>query len=806
MPRKHFSIVSKFNLLIVGMILLTTFGTTGLLLRNTIAEHYADLLHNGAALAGQLARESEYAIYTQNKQSLSQLVESLQSYTYVAYARFTDRQGQVLLEQTMRGGLEIPPMKKHARTTGETGIYYSDIEAAAGLPHELSADVAGRRPAPRHDAEPVARYFDLLVPVIGSGGDGLEGLSLDMGGANKPAETIGYVQIGIAHEGMRTQIQNFIWNSLVAIALFVLLGMAATFFLTRRIAAPLRSLAGVARAVAQGNMEHEIKVHTNDEIQDLAAAFSDMLSKLKSSRQALEDHQFNLEAKVTQRTLELQSAKEEAIHLAHRAEEASRAKSSFLANMSHEIRTPLTAIVGFGETLLDTNTTVHERIDSINAIIRNGAHLQQIINDILDLSKIEAHKLEVERVDINYFGLLTEIESLAGHQAHRKGLAFEIDYRFPLPARIVTDPLRLKQILINLCNNAIKFTERGSVRVTVIYLPDARQMHFDVADTGIGLTTEQCGRLFQAFEQADASTTRKFGGTGLGLTISRHLAEMLGGTITAESHPKQGSHFTVKVDTGPLHSTGLLHRLPNLTDTPTTPTYREQLAGQILIAEDTPDNQRLFSLYIKKAGPQVTVVDNGQLAVDAALSNNFDLILMDMQMPVMDGIEAVKTLRRAGYTKPIVALTANAMKEDQQKCFQAGCDAFLAKPVKKGALLEMLARYLTATPPTQASQLPIYSKLLDDEPDMKDMVITYIKRLPDTLQRANNAMAQQKWAELKRVIHDIKGTGGAFGFPMLTDLATKIEFQIAKNDIPETVASVAALNVLCQNIYQGAPD
>ena len=495
------------------------------------------------------------------------------------------------------------------------------------------------------------------------------------------------------------------------------------------------------------------------------------------------------------------------MRLAHQAEAASHAKSSFLANMSHEIRTPLTAIVGFGETLLDTNTTVNERIESINSIIRNGEHLQQIINDILDLSKIEAHKLDIDRVDIDGFELLAEIESLAGNQARSKGLDFHIDYRFPLPARIVTDPLRLKQILINLCNNAIKFTQRGSVRVTVKYAATTRQMFFEVLDTGIGLTAEQCSRLFQAFEQADASTTRKYGGTSLGLAISRRLVEILGGNITVESKPGQGSQFTIAIDACPLHSSGLLHRLPHMADhSPLTYIPSAQLEGQILIAEDTPDNQRLFSLYIKKAGPQVTIVDNGQRAVDAALNNHFDVILMDMQMPVMDGIEAVQTLRRAGYTKPIVALTANAMKQDQENYFRAGCDAFLAKPVKKDVLLEMLARYLVARPPTQDNQLPIHSQLLHDEPDMKDLVIAFINRLPDMLSRVNTALAQQQWTELKNVLHDIKGTGGGFGFPMLTDLAAKIEFQIAKNDIHETASSVTMLNAMCQNIYRGIPD
>ena len=484
---------------------------------------------------------------------------------------------------------------------------------------------------------------------------------------------------------------------------------------------------------------------------------------------------------------------------------ANQFKSQFLANMSHEIRTPLTAIIGFGETLLDTRTSTHDRVDSINAIIRNGTHLQQIINDILDLSKIEANKLDVERIDTDYFEVLAEIHSVVGMQASSKGLGFEIDYRLPLPARILTDPLRLTQILINLCNNAIKFTERGSVRVVVSYLANG-QMQFDVVDTGIGLTAEQSRRLFQPFEQADSSTTRKYGGSGLGLVISRRLAEMLGGTITVDGVAGEGSRFTVTIDAGPLQSSGLLFRVPTmLADIPATELSSIQLTGQVLLAEDTRDNQRLFSRYINSAGAQVTVVDNGQLAVEAALRDGFDIILMDMQMPVMGGIEAVKILRSAGYKKPIVALTANAMKEDQKKCFAAGCDEFLTKPLKREALLQMLARYLKPKPSEDNNQPPINSMLLEREPDMKDLVISYLNELPAVLQQAKDALAQQKWPELQEVIHSLKGTGGGFGYPMLTNLAEKIELQIAKGDRAEIHASIVELSTMCHRICDGGP-
>jgi|GEM_PF-3638851 len=669
MNGRPFSLTTKLHLLVILMILLTTVGTASLLIRIELKDRYSDLLRNGSALARHLSHDSEYALYTQNQEALRQLMNGVQNYTYVAYARFADAKGNVIFEHAMNPNVHIPPLKHYATVIGNPPIWFADITLPdGGTPTQAGSDGV--------------RYFDLLAPVmkVVAAADALDA-SLDPSPQNN-TEILGYVQLGIAQDGIRTQLTQFIWNAVLAIGGFVLLGMIATVMITRRIVGPLQSLAGIARAVEQGNMDHQIDIRTKDEIQDLAVAFGDMLRKLKASRQELEDYQRGLEDKVAQRTFDLQTAKEHAVQLAHQAEAASRSKSRFLANMSHEIRTPLTAIVGFGETLLDTHTTVHERIDSINAIIRNGVHLQQIINDILDISKIEANKLDIERIDTNYLELLTEIDSIIGMQARHKGLVFEIHYRFPLPVRIVTDPLRLKQILINLCNNAIKFTKSGSVRVTVIYHADAKQMAFAVRDTGIGLTDEQRGRLFQAFEQADSSTTRKFGGTGLGLAISKRLAEMLGGNVTVESDPGQGSCFTVTVDAGLQKPGNALTCLPATTKDVVKEVRSQLLSGEILLAEDTPDNQRLFSLYIKKAGSQLTIADNGKLAVEAALSRHFDLVLMDMQMPVMDGIEAVQTLRRAGYTQPIVALTANAMKEDQDKCFQAGCDGFLAKPVK----------------------------------------------------------------------------------------------------------------------------
>jgi PAS domain S-box-containing protein len=367
------------------------------------------------------------------------------------------------------------------------------------------------------------------------------------------------------------------------------------------------------------------------------------------------------------------------------AQSADRSKSEFLANMSHEIRTPMTAILGFVDILI-VNLTDDEEIEAAATIKRNGEYLIDIIDDILDISKIESGKMEIEQVECSPCQIISEVISLMRVRACARGLDLDVEYRGPIPRSIRSDPTRLRQILINLTGNAIKFTELGAIHVLVQVVgvdSDNPKIQIDVVDTGIGLTEQQMSRLFQAFVQADTSTTRKFGGTGLGLTISKRLAEMLGGTIAVESRLGQGSTFTVTVATGPLTGVTMVDQTSE-SEVPAEKFVKSadgdvRLDCRILLAEDGPDNQRLIAFIMRKAGAHITVVENGQLAVDAALQARdgkkpFDLILMDMQMPVLDGYGATRKLRQAGYTGAIIALTAHAMSGDRKKCIDAGCD------------------------------------------------------------------------------------------------------------------------------------
>jgi signal transduction histidine kinase/ActR/RegA family two-component response regulator len=408
------------------------------------------------------------------------------------------------------------------------------------------------------------------------------------------------------------------------------------------------------------------------------------------------------------------------------AEEATRAKSAFLANMSHEIRTPMTAILGYLDLIADgcprrCEFGAGEHTTHLGTISRNADHLLHIINDILDLSKIEAGKLEVEHTRCSVIQLIADIASLMRVRAESSGLYFKTEFAGPIPEWIESDPTRLKQILINLVGNAVKFTETGGVRLVTRFVPSPPTdtggggralLQFEVIDTGIGIAPEHVDKLFLPFSQADSSTTRRFGGTGLGLTITQRLAHILGGDVTVESRPGEGSTFRVTIATGSLPDVKLLDRpseaMLATPEGPVVPPVAEStLDCRVLLAEDGPDNQRLIAMVLRKAGAEVTIVEDGQMAVETALAARaagqpFDVILMDMQMPVLDGYGATQSLRQEGYTGLIIALTAHAMAHDRDKCLGVGCDDYATKPIDRRRLIATIQGHLRPQVTSQA--------------------------------------------------------------------------------------------------------
>jgi signal transduction histidine kinase/FixJ family two-component response regulator/HAMP domain-containing protein len=499
------------------------------------------------------------------------------------------------------------------------------------------------------------------------------------------------------------------------------------------------------------------------------------------------------------------SARAMAERIAHKAliekvdaELASQAKSAFLANMSHEIRTPLTAIIGFAEAIQDPAPSDLDRGDAARRIVDNGQHLLHLINEILDLSKIESHKLQVECIAVDPIALLNDVDSVVSMLARDKGLEFAVEYEYPLPRRIETDPTRLKQILLNLYSNAIKFTQQGQVRVHVSCQPALEQLQVTVADTGIGITPAQLERLFKPFTQADSSTTRRFGGTGLGLYISRELARMLGGTVAIQSVPGIGTRVELTVATGPLRAHDLLDQADAADQRRTAGTVAavHPLKGRVLLVEDSADNQRLIGLYIRQTGADVELAENGQIGFEKAMTGDYHLILMDMQMPVMGGLEATSLLRQTGYGGPIVALTANAFKEDRERAIAAGCDDFLSKPIERAAFYHVLQRYL---PPAEESSVPAQDRAANLDDSLRELTARFVDGLPGWVDKLNAAYQSGHLADLQSFAHQLKGVGGSFGYPEITAAAAALNHMLKSG---ETRALQESVDLLCQSCRQ----
>lgn len=375
------------------------------------------------------------------------------------------------------------------------------------------------------------------------------------------------------------------------------------------------------------------------------------------------------------------------------ARNANAAKSQFLANMSHEIRTPLGAIMGFVSLLRDEAVHRDDYESYLSVVERNSSQLLRIIDDILDLSKVEAGMMLIERIDFSLPELMTDFSSLMGFKARERGIGFFSRAVTPLPKIINSDPTRIRQILMNVVGNAVKFTDRGHVDLQVAYVDGF--IEFTVRDTGRGISPEQEHHLFQPFSQADTSTTRRYGGTGLGLVLTRSLTEAMGGSfVLKESTPLQGSVFVARIQVEVSVKTEFVTGLGFTAEPVRTAPVPGQLSGmKILLVEDSPDNQALISIFLVRAGARVDIASDGEQGYQKAKEDSYDVVLMDVQMPIMDGITTIKKLRADGYQAPVIALTAHAMKEERIRCLAAGFNDFLSKPVTREDLIAMLLEY-----------------------------------------------------------------------------------------------------------------
>jgi signal transduction histidine kinase/ActR/RegA family two-component response regulator len=599
-----------------------------------------------------------------------------------AFVALESRAGRAQLEHDLRLAAGIVAYNSAAAVEFGDEASARELLSALRAQEAIAAaalfDARGRRIAsyqhPRRPIEPPRTPGELGLRREGRFVEIVRAVELD-------GAAVGTIRLTADTRELDARIRQTLAIGAAVLASGALLAWALGALLLRALSGPILGLAALARRVSE-TQDYSLRTvkHDDDEIGVLADSLNAMLDRIE-------------------RDTDLGRINEQLRAEKLRAERAVGARSQFLANMSHEIRTPMTAILGFVDLLGEPDHTPQEQQEWLRIIRTNGQHLLALINDILDLSRIESGNMPLEWLPCDPAELVDDVVQMLRARAQHKGLEFGAERRGPLPSRLRGDPTRLRQILINLASNAIKFTDRGHVRLRVSMRGERGDsdlaIAFDVEGSGIGMTPEQCERVFQSFTQADDSMSRRYGGTGLGLAISRSLAELMGGVLSVRSEPGAGSTFRLLLPTGPLDDVEWSDSAASaLRGSPSAAPDggAARLEARILLAEDSPDNRRLIERVLGRAGISVDSAEDGASANARALAAleagvPYDVILMDMQMPRMSGYDATRALRSAGYTGAILALTAHATEDAREQCLQAGCDDYVAKPIDRSLLL-----------------------------------------------------------------------------------------------------------------------
>ncbi len=555
--------------------------------------------------------------------------------------------------------------------------------------------------------------------------------------------------------------------------------------------APFKEVIDLTQKISKGETSLRLGTARADEFGILARFLNAMLDTLESNQAALKKANAELVGEIEHR--------EEALA-------ASQQKSAFLANMSHEIRTPLSSIIGFTERIrFDKAKSPEEEKQMLDIVLQNGNHLLHLINDILDLSKVEANKLEVEETAFSIVRVVEHTRRLLADRAMEQGIELNIKYEFPIPANIHNDPIRTKQILLNLAGNAIRFTKQGSVTIELSYDAQQDDLVIDVKDTGIGMSENELANLFKPFSQADSSISRKYGGTGLGLTISKRLAELMGGDITVKSIKSLGSCFTCRIAAGfDQNNDELIYSLENSESSFNEyeqPVENLQLNGKVLLVEDTPEIQKLVTAYLEDYGINIDVADNGQQGVDYAMKNDYDLVLMDVQMPIMNGKQATKTLRANNYKQPIIALTADALTEHAEEFKEIGFTETLTKPIVINHLMSTIRDYLEGNNTSQQSAAPKVANTKEAPDNINDgmahLSLKFLNRLPNYVHDMKTALESKKLSDAKAIAHQLKGLGGSFGYPEVSKIATEIEDLLKADNVNTAQVKLGEIEQFC---------